>query len=288
MRKRWFLVGMIFLLVPWLFGGCGIAQEQYDAIVADLGKAQQEMQSLKAAHDKVITENKDLQAENTSLMTEKESLEADYSKLKTENAVVTRELAKIKESYEGVYQELIALQVVYPPKYFSTSQELESWIQSNAISDTPIHSNFFETYKAYERCLEIQESALGDGFIISVAVEGGREKEGFDYGAARSVYCQAETSDGIYWWFPDRDEIVLIEFYGKIESNFAGNPTHGIAPLTVNFTNLSKGEITSVYWEFGDGETSRTRHPTHTYTLPSIYSESEGNRARWFTHQNDI
>jgi cell division protein FtsB len=276
MRKRWFLVGMIFLLAPWLFGGCGIAQEQFDATVADLVKAQQEMQTLKAAHDKLFTENKDLQAEKTSLMTEKESLEADYSKLKTENAVVTRELVKIKESYEGVYQELVALQVVYPPKYFSTSQELESWIQSNAISDTPIHSNFLKTYKAYERCLEIQEIALGDGFIISVAVEGGPEKEDFPdyYGAARSVYCQAETSDGIYWWLPDRDEIELIEFYGKIEANFAGNPTHGIAPLTVNFNNLSKGEISSVHWEFGDGETSRTRHPTHTYTLPSIYTVS--------------
>jgi hypothetical protein len=260
------------------------------------------MQSVKAAHDKLITENKDLQAEKTSLMTEKESLEADYSKLsaqcgdleaektslmtekesleadysklKIENEAVAGGLVKIKESYEGVYKELGALQMVYPPKYFSTSQELKSWIQYNAISDTPIHSNLFISYKAYERCLEIQEEALKDGFIISVAVACGPEKEFPEYGDVRPVYCQAQTGDGIYWWFPDRDDIELIKFYGKIEVNFVGNPIHGSAPLTINFTDLSMGDFNTWYWEFGDGETSHDRHPTHTYTRPNIYTVS--------------
>ena len=304
MRKRWFLVGMIFLLLPWLFGGCGIAQEQYDAVVADLDKAQQEMQSLKSAHDKLINENKDLQAEKTSLKTEKESLESDYSKLstqceglqaektalmaekeslkadysqlKTENEAVTEELLKTRKSYNDIYQELSALQVACPPKYFSTSQELKSWIQSNAISDTPIHYFLLTSYEAYQRCLEIQEIALRDGYIISVSLESGPIPEDNPnyYGTSRSVYCQAETGDGIYWWLPDRDEIELIEFYGKIEANFTANPIHGSAPLTVNFTDLSKGEITSWYWEFGDGEATRVRHPTHTYTQPGTYTVS--------------
>ena len=48
MRKRWFLVGVMFLLVPWLLTGCGIPQEQYDATTAELNTAKQELQSVKA------------------------------------------------------------------------------------------------------------------------------------------------------------------------------------------------------------------------------------------------
>ena len=40
MRKRRFLVGMIFLLMLLFFGGCGVSQDQYDAIVAELGEKQ--------------------------------------------------------------------------------------------------------------------------------------------------------------------------------------------------------------------------------------------------------
>ena len=60
MRKRWFLAGMIFLLVPFLTIGCGIPQEQYDAVTFDLGTAQQELQSAKVAYDKLTTEHKGL------------------------------------------------------------------------------------------------------------------------------------------------------------------------------------------------------------------------------------
>ena len=53
---------------------------------------------------------------------------------------------------------------------------------------------------------------------------------------------------------------------------FSANPTSGIYPLTVDFTDESTGTITSWSWDFGDGETSTEQNPSHTYTNPGTYT----------------
>ncbi|MCC7172167.1 MAG: S8 family serine peptidase, partial [Planctomycetes bacterium] len=55
-------------------------------------------------------------------------------------------------------------------------------------------------------------------------------------------------------------------------ANFSGTPTSGNAPLTVNFTDLSTGSITSWAWDFGDAGTSTAQNPSHLYTTPGTYS----------------
>ncbi len=40
MRKQWFLITMIFLVVPWLMVGCGVAQEKYDRVQSTLVSTQ--------------------------------------------------------------------------------------------------------------------------------------------------------------------------------------------------------------------------------------------------------
>jgi PKD repeat protein len=58
-------------------------------------------------------------------------------------------------------------------------------------------------------------------------------------------------------------------------ANFAANVTCGPAPLTVNFTNLSTGEIDKCLWLFGDGGHSAScDNPTHTYTEDGRYTVS--------------
>jgi len=54
-------------------------------------------------------------------------------------------------------------------------------------------------------------------------------------------------------------------------SDFVGSPLTGPAPLTVNFTDLSLGDVTDWEWNFGDDETSNLQHPTHVYTTPGEY-----------------
>ena len=50
-----------------------------------------------------------------------------------------------------------------------------------------------------------------------------------------------------------------------------GSVSSCTAPLTVNFTNSSSGSA-SYAWNFGDGGTSTTASPAHTYTAGGIYS----------------
>lgn len=55
-------------------------------------------------------------------------------------------------------------------------------------------------------------------------------------------------------------------------ANFNATPTSGTAPLTVNFSDTSTGEISSWYWDFGDGSSSTAQNPTHTYSSMDSYT----------------
>ncbi len=48
----------------------------------------------------------------------------------------------------------------------------------------------------------------------------------------------------------------------------------GIVPLTVHFTNMSGGSISSWYWDFGDGNNSTLANPVHTYMTHGTYTVS--------------
>lgn len=55
---------------------------------------------------------------------------------------------------------------------------------------------------------------------------------------------------------------------------FSYSPNFGVAPLTVNFQNLSQGASTYL-WDFGDGApSSNAPNPSHTYTQNGIYQAS--------------
>jgi len=58
------------------------------------------------------------------------------------------------------------------------------------------------------------------------------------------------------------------------EAQFAVVPSEGEAPLTVQFTDLSKGLPTTFSWDFGDGTTSTEQNPLHTYDREGEYTVS--------------
>lgn len=63
-----------------------------------------------------------------------------------------------------------------------------------------------------------------------------------------------------------RDSMELdIVVLGAPAPNFTVSATDGCAPRTVQFSNLSQGNIASWFWDFGDGGTSTQANPSHTY-----------------------
>ena len=48
-------------------------------------------------------------------------------------------------------------------------------------------------------------------------------------------------------------------------ANFTAAPVTGVPPLSVQFTDLSTGNPTKWYWNFGDGSLSSSKNPLHVY-----------------------
>ena len=55
-------------------------------------------------------------------------------------------------------------------------------------------------------------------------------------------------------------------------TDFTASPQAGAIPLTVKFTDASKGGPSAWSWDFGDGSTSTDRNPTHIYTRAGVYT----------------
>lgn len=53
---------------------------------------------------------------------------------------------------------------------------------------------------------------------------------------------------------------------------FIGAPLSGSTPLAVTFTNQSTGTYSALHWDFGDGQTSTSAHPTHAYATEGDYT----------------
>ena len=70
MRKLLLLVGTLLLLTSFLFVGCGVADEQYDAVISDLEKVQQEILAVKIELQTLQTQLEIIQKERLSNLQE--------------------------------------------------------------------------------------------------------------------------------------------------------------------------------------------------------------------------
>ncbi len=161
MAKKYFLIGIVLLLVSVVILGCGIPQEQYDAVVVDRDKLQQELQSVKSEFDAIKAE-----------------LETNKADLET----VRTELTEVKE--------------VYPPREFSSAQELHNWLVANNIAERPVAT---DAESLYSKALEIQEDALKDGYIISAGI--------IDLPSGDFLVFLTTVIDGnVFMWNPETDK----------------------------------------------------------------------------------
>ncbi len=75
------------------------------------------------------------------------------------------------------------------------------------------------------------------------------------------------ASDGMAF-----DDISVTSLESPPVADFSGSPTSGVAPLTVNFSDLSSGNPTSWSWTFGDGGSSTAQNPSYQYDDPGTYT----------------
>jgi PKD repeat protein len=68
--------------------------------------------------------------------------------------------------------------------------------------------------------------------------------------------------------------IITVNYPAPV-AGFTENATNGLNPLNIQFNDQSIGNITSYYWDFGDGTKSTLQNPTHTYTNEGTYNVTE-------------
>lgn len=62
-------------------------------------------------------------------------------------------------------------------------------------------------------------------------------------------------------------------FFNKsLEANFVIKDRFGIAPMTIQFKDMSPGEPAGWTWSFGDGASDTVKNPLHTYDVPGTYT----------------
>jgi PKD repeat protein len=109
-----------------------------------------------------------------------------------------------------------------------------------------------------------------DGFLFDMGDEQGVSQE------TEFTYTYAEP--GTYtivltvWGAGEYTSIgqtITVEFplVAKFDMSYTGSQ----APLEVTFINQSVGQVTDVFWDFGDGSTSTDYSPTHTFSIEGDY-----------------
>ncbi len=66
----------------------------------------------------------------------------------------------------------------------------------------------------------------------------------------------------------------IIVSHALVIANFSAQPTSGTAPLNVQFSDGSAGDVTTWLWNFGDGATSTVQNPSHSYASAGTYTVS--------------
>ncbi len=107
--------------------------------------------------------------------------------------------------------------------------------------------------------------------VNSWGVTSGRPNGLFHLDMNMNYDCQYSFGGSYYgysfnWWTLD------ITYTLMPIADFTAAPTSGVAPLNVSFADSSQGSFTSWSWDFGDGSTSTSRNPSHTYASPGTYT----------------
>jgi PKD repeat protein len=90
------------------------------------------------------------------------------------------------------------------------------------------------------------------------------------WGVADPWGIAVDTAGSVY--VVSRESSRVMKYAPALEPDFTAVPTSGVAPLTVQFTDATTNGVPDSWtWNFGDGQISHLKNPTHTYTEPGEY-----------------
>jgi len=186
-RFKWLQIGLtLLILAAVLLAGC-VSKSEYEALQTEQAALVQEKASL-------TSELQQVQSDLTSVQAEYDAQKADYDELNADYEAANQELAEIKE--------------VYPPRDFSSLSELQDWMLANDVSERPITE---AAERWYSKALEIQETALKDGYIVSADYDYDEEADLY------MVYCVTIINGEIWYWDPETDEPYQDNSLGKVK-----------------------------------------------------------------------
>ena len=109
---------------------------------------------------------------------------------------------------------------------------------------------------------------FGDGGTSSVCVD---PDHNYNSGGVYTVSLTINGGGGM----DTETKTGYITVYDPAQADFSASPQEGVAPLLVNFTNLSTGDYDTCSWTYGDGGTSSDcNDPGHTYNTAGVYTVS--------------
>ena len=135
------------------------------------------------------------------------SLQADLDTANNQITSLNSQLSSVQSQLTQVQTELGNLQEVFPPRDFSSSNELQEWLNNNNVSTQPIS----QTYgKWYAKALQVQLDALNDGYIVSVDIDYYPDDDSYD------IWNVAVVDGYMWYWDPETDMIYQDTAFGQI------------------------------------------------------------------------
>lgn len=179
MSKKWFLVVILFLWMPLLLNGCGVAQEQYKAVVGERDNAQKEIQSTKGELETSRAKAAELtsrvaeltsnltktQVELTVAVKERDEKQAKGQQLESSLSTAQEALSQAQKSISSLNSRVATLEARIPVLEYETYTNNETGFSINYPKKWKTIINLF---KDKEGMVTFADMNTGANIIVTV------------------------------------------------------------------------------------------------------------------------
>ena len=173
-------------------------------------------------------------------------------------------VANCQSNNVSILKNLSQVLANQPPNPFSLLSPTDGDSVSAPVTldwQTPYDPNFGDQIR-YDLYVSTSTAFYPDSTIIRSDLPKSQHTDTLD----ENIYywkVKAKDNWGVERWSTQSWSFVVLD---TLLTRFSGNPTSGLVPLGVNFTDHSIGNPTVWYWDFGDGTSlSYVQNPYHTY-----------------------